>query len=91
MGRRARCSAELVGDGPRDRDPADRRLGLGRTEGHVAADLGERLDDLDLPLGQIEPGHPESGGLAPAQPAVGEEEDQRAVAGIDGVGKAGDL
>src|ERR1051326_3712811 len=52
-------------------------MGLGGAEDDPAADIGERTPYLDPAPVEVNVADPQGGGLAPAQPGVGENEDQQ--------------
>lgn len=54
-------------------------MSLGRAEDGLAADLGDRLDDVSPAAHEVAPAHPQRGQLTEAHAGIGEEEDHRAV------------
>src|SRR5215472_15540297 len=63
---------------------------LGSAEDDPAADIGERTPDLDPAPVEVDVRHSQGGSLTPAQPGVGENEDQQAP-GSSGSGEVEDL
>src|SRR5687768_6536020 len=65
--------------------------GLGRLNVQMAIDLGQRLFDLDCALQEVLARYAQSCEFTPAHPGVSRAEDERAIAGLDGIRKSLDL
>jgi hypothetical protein len=72
-------------------DGAAAGIGLGWAGVELAVDLGHLLGHRHSAMQQVDPLCAQADQLAPAQPAVGCDQDQRPIAGADGVSQGGDL
>ena len=82
---------QLLDHEPGQPDRAPAGPGLGRPDVQHAPDLNHDLGHLDRPTQQVDAAAAQPGQLPDAQPAVGGDQDQRAVARADRVGQGGDL